>query len=275
MQEEKEKNTKIEIMGHKVEKQVLYLMIGMAVAIVLLVVGLCITFGQGKSKSAAQNISSTQQKEVVYVPEVVKEDANYTDDRKDIAALQEENPDIYAWLTIPETDVDYPILQSSRDNYYLEHTVEGTEGLPGAIYTNSCNAKDFQDAITIVYGHNMKNGSYFGALHKFEDTDFFENNKEIIVYTADRKITYKICAASAFTDEYLPSAYSVAFQEGAENLLSDLKAYGSNLDGSNFDNEVEVDDATKMLVLSTCVTGQEEHRYLVVAMKEKEELYEK
>lgn len=275
MKEDNEKNSKIEIMGHEVEKQVLYLMIGMIVAIVLLVVGLCITLGRGKSSSDSQDVASTQQKEIVYVPEVVKEEADYTDDSKDIAALQEENPDIYAWLTIPGTDVDYPILQSSRDNYYLEHTVDGAEGLPGAIYTNRCNSEDFQDAITIVYGHNMKNGSYFGALHEFEDPEFFDNHKEVEIYTADRKITYKIYAASTYTDEYLPEIYSVAFEEGAENLITDLKNYGSGVEGSNFDDDIVIDESAKLLVLSTCVTGQEEHRYLVVAVKEKEELYEK
>ena len=78
----------------------------------------------------------------------------------DFEALQQQNADIYAWIRIPETQIDYPILQHpSDDAYYLNHTVEGTEGLPGSIYTEKVNSKDFTDFNTVIYGHNMKNGT--------------------------------------------------------------------------------------------------------------------
>ena len=271
-QKKEQQKKKVTILGHEVEKPVLYMAIIIIAAVILLIVGLSISLSRGKNKEEAVN--DTEQEQVVYVPEVVKEEAVYTDEKKDIAALQEENPDIYAWITVPGTDIDYPVLQCDTDNYYLDHTVEKAEGLPGAIYTNKCNAEDFNDAITFVYGHNMKNGSYFGQLHKYEDEDFFDNNQEIDIYTIDRKIVYKIYSASTYTDDYLPDKYNVKFAEGIGNFLADLKEYGSDMQGSNFVEDMSVDDTTNLLVLSTCVSGQEEHRYLVVAVKEAEELYE-
>lgn len=62
----------------------------------------------------------------------------------DFESLRQSNADIYAWIEIPETNINYPIVQKADDDsYYLNHTIEGKEGYPGAIYTESLNAKDF------------------------------------------------------------------------------------------------------------------------------------
>ena len=263
----------LEIFGHKIEKKNLYLIIIIAVMAMTLIVTSCVNYFMSKNKKEAQQ----EAQEVLYVPEVVTEEAEYTTDKKDIAALQEDNPDIYAWIMVPGTEIDYPVLQSVTNNYYLTHTVEGAEELPGAIYTNQCNKKNFGDALTVVYGHNMKNGSYFAGLHNFEDAEFFANNREIYIYTSDRKITYKIFAASKFSDVYIPDKYGVAFAASINNFVKDLKEYGADEDGNNFADDIEIDsdEFTKVLVLSTCVSGQEENRYIVAAVKDREELYEK
>ena len=65
---------------------------------------------------------------------------------------------------------NYPVVQGGDDDtYYLNHTIDGTEGYPGSIYTERINAKDFSDFNTVIYGHNMKDGSMFMGLHNFED----------------------------------------------------------------------------------------------------------
>lgn len=77
----------------------------------------------------------------------------------DFSALQEKNPDIYAWIKIDGTTVDYPICQNFEDdNYYLTHTWERAEAADGAIFTQACNSKNFTDFNTVVYGHQMGEG---------------------------------------------------------------------------------------------------------------------
>ena len=85
----------------------------------------------------------------------------------DFADLQENtNGDIYAWIHIPDTKIDYPVLQHPTDNsYYLNHNLDGSRGYPGCIYTEDYNKKDFTDPNTVLYGHNMKNGTMFAGLH--------------------------------------------------------------------------------------------------------------
>ena len=95
----------------------------------------------------------------------------------DWAELKSENPDIYAWIYIPGTNVDYPILQHPDEkSYYLDHNIDGSEGYPGCIYTQNVNSKDWMDPNTVIYGHNMNDGSMFHDLHKFEDNAFFDEN---------------------------------------------------------------------------------------------------
>ena len=80
----------------------------------------------------------------------------------DFQTLQNMNPDIYAWIKVPGTVIDYPIAQSETDNtYYLNHSVEHDENKAGAIFTEDYNAKTFEDPNTVIYGHGMANGSMF------------------------------------------------------------------------------------------------------------------
>lgn len=80
----------------------------------------------------------------------VPEEEKKIDIPVDFDSLQKENPDIYAWITIPDTVIDYPIVQSSEDNaYYLNHSAEKTDSASGAIYSENYNKKNFDDPITL------------------------------------------------------------------------------------------------------------------------------
>ena len=70
----------------------------------------------------------------------------------DFAALQEQNPEVYAWIQIQDTNIDYPILQREGDNgYYLDHTIDGEKKTEGSIFTEDYNSKDFEDPNTVIY----------------------------------------------------------------------------------------------------------------------------
>ena len=96
----------------------------------------------------------------------------------DFEAIQAENPDVCAWIQIPGIDtIDYPILRSSADmddNYYLNHDIHKNQAFAGAIYIQKLNHKDFSDSNTLIYGHDMLNGTMFGKLRKFRDKEFFD-----------------------------------------------------------------------------------------------------
>lgn len=147
----------------------------------------------------------------------------------DFAAVQAVNPDVYAWIWIPGTNVDYPILRSEteEDDFYLNHTIERWAGLPGSIYTEKYNAADFSSPVTVVYGHNMKDGSMFANLHNYEDQGFFESNPYVYIYLPGRPLKYRIFAAVAFDDRYILGDFDFADPNEFQRYLDELKSTGN------------------------------------------------
>ncbi len=182
----------------------------------------------------------------------------------DWEALWEENEDIYAWIYIPNTNIDYPILQHpSNDTYYLEYNLDGSKGLPGCIYTEKINAKDFTDHNTLIYGHNMRNGTMFKDVHKFAEEEFFNENRFIFIYTPDELLIYDIYAAYRFTDAHILLSYDCETEAGFGMYLQMIQnSYGTT---GNF-REVEVDQTDRIITLSTCVGGQDDKRQLLQAV---------
>ena len=131
----------------------------------------------------------------------------------DFQNLQTANPDIFAWLDIPDTTISYPILRSEKEDFYLTHNADKEESQYGAIYTQNYNAADFSDFNTIIYGHNMRNGSMFAAATNYKNRDFFEQNPNIYIYTEGHILTYEVFSAFLYDDKHL--MYSFDFYDAA------------------------------------------------------------
>lgn len=179
----------------------------------------------------------------------------------DFEKLWEINPEIYAWIEIPGTSVAYPIVQSASDNsYYLNHTIEGMAGYPGSIYTEGINSKDFQDFNTMIYGHDMEDGSMFGGLHQFEDSEYLKNHETLIIYTPEHKLTYRIFMTLTYDDRHIMGSFDFSEKEEREAYLASI---------GNTDTEVTAD--SKIVTLSTCIATQPSNRFLVEAVLINEE----
>lgn len=183
----------------------------------------------------------------------------------DFEELWETNPDVYAWIVIPGTDINYPILQHpTDDSYYLNHNLDGSTGRPACIYTESLNSKDFTDNNTVIYGHNMRNGTMFAQLHKFEDKDFFDEHREIIIYLPDKVLHYKIFAVHNYDDRHL--LYSFDFSDKA--VYKDYLESIFSIDdmNANIDTEMTVTENDKIITLATCVYKKPSLRFHVQAV---------
>lgn len=175
------------------------------------------------------------------------------------------NPDIYAWICIPGTNVDYPVLQhSTDDSYYLKHNMNGTRGYPGCIYTEKLNSRDFTDFDTVIYGHNMRNASMFATLHYFENGEFFENCPYVYVYTADKVLVYEIFAAYMADNAHILYSNDFSTVEGRQQYL-ETSVKSSNA-GGNTRPDVEITTDSHILTLSTCIQGKPKNRFLVQAV---------
>lgn len=179
--------------------------------------------------------------------------------------LQAVNPDIYAWITVPGTVIDYPILQHASDNtYYLMHNIDGSYGYPGCIYTENLNSKDFTDNNTVIYGHNMKNGSMFAQLHKFEDPDFFNENREVLIYLPDEVLHYTIFAAHIYDDRHLLYSFDFTDPEVYQKYLDSI--FSTRDMSANIDKDITVTTDDQIITLVTCIGSQPNNRLLVQAV---------
>lgn len=185
--------------------------------------------------------------------------------------LQEKNSDVYSWIYIPNTNVDYPVVQPGKnlsDDFYLNHNVNRENEFAGAIYTEKQNAKDYSDPVTVLYGHNMLNGSMFKSLHKFEDAKFFKKNKYIYIYMPNHRLTYKIYAAYVYDDRHILNAFKLSDKK----VLKKYFEYTTNPNSlSKNIRKVSLDINSKIITLSTCTNGAENTRYLVQGVLIKDE----
>ena len=182
----------------------------------------------------------------------------------DFEALWEINPDIYAWITIPGTPIDYPILTNEEDSYYLNRTHDGKYGLPGSIFTDKYNSKKMNNPLTVIYGHKLADDPevMFGPLHEYADEEFMKENPYVYIYLPDKTLKYQIFSAVAFNDSYLLSAYETGTPEGFNQYIADLN---SSMTGVT-DEELDVQFGQFVITMSTCITEHQEQRWLVSAV---------
>ena len=112
----------------------------------------------------------------------------------DFEALTAENPDTIGWIRIPDTNVDYPIVQGTDNDFYLDHDFYGKESAAGSIYLDFESEADLQGRNQILYGHNMKNGSMFKDINRYKDPEYFKEHQYFSIYTPDREIKLKAVA---------------------------------------------------------------------------------
>lgn len=165
------------------------------------------------------------------------------------------NPDYVAWLTMPGTKVDYPVVQGADNEHYLNHTFEGVQNPVGCLFMDYQADGNFSGRNTIVYGHSVNNGSMFGQLYKYLDAAFLTEYSTITVVTIDgRVLTYKIFSARQ----------SDIYDSGYQNTFVDNAAFEAFAAGIGAPVGTQ-----QVLTLSTCAeTGQGDKRILVHAALE-------
>jgi len=181
----------------------------------------------------------------------------------DFAAKQAENPHIVAWIQIPGTVIDYPIMQSGNDvpeNFYLDHGPNRKANRNGSIYIQQINRADFTHPNTVLYGHNMANGSMFAAIRQYRKTSFFNKNQYIYIYTPGHILTYHVYSAFIYDNRHILNSFNFMDPEEYGAFLEQTLNPASMSRQVRKGVEVTTDD--RIITLSTC-TGNSWERYLV------------
>ncbi len=180
----------------------------------------------------------------------------------DFAALSAINGDIYAWIDMPGTVINYAVVQSEDENeFYSDHSVDGSYYSGGSIFSQRYNKRDFTDPVTVLYGHNRKNGTMFAALNDFADPTFFEKHKTVYIYIEGMVYEYTVFAAYPHSSEHLLLNHDFTDEEEFTEYFGSLKD-GVN---TNYDRDMFPLFGDKVLTLSTCYKENRMQRYLVQA----------
>ena len=192
----------------------------------------------------------------------------------DFEALWEINPSIYAWIYIPNTDIDLPILQSEPDeydSYYLHRNIYKEYEYKGSIYTQRLNSKDFTDPVTVIYGHNMLNGTMFSNLDKFYDQTFFDENAYFYIYTPGHILTYEIVSAHQYDKRHILKSFDFSNEDVFQKYLNMIQA--PNTFFYHVRDGITLTTEDRIVTLSTCM-NHGTSRYLIQGVLINDEVWE-
>ncbi|RHG25274.1 SrtB family sortase [Dorea longicatena] len=191
-----------------------------------------------------------------------------TDDGEDnptLKDLKKLNPDVKAWIQVPKTNIDYPVVQGQDDMEYINKNVYGEFELSGAIFLSCLNKDDFSDPYNLVYGHNMKNGGMFADVADFTNKEYFETHQKGKLYLTDatRKIRFFACMKVTAADAkiYHPDGYR---KENLKDLLDYIQANAVQY------RDVNVTDENSLIALSTCSEAETNGRVVLIGKLERE-----
>ena len=180
----------------------------------------------------------------------------------DFEALRENGPDIIGWLNLPDTAINYPVTQTDNNEYYLHHLYDGTYNKVGCLFADYENQADFSDRNTIIYGHNMRDGSMFAALNEYGGQSYYDGHPQMYLVTPDGGYVMEVFSAfeakpAESGSDTSPWRLSWKDDGAYTTWLSEMA------DRSVIETDVTVTSSDKVLTLSTCTPGSKS-RFIVM-----------
>lgn len=235
------------------------------VVVVAIIVACCLMFMQPAEEEAAEPVQAEEP-----AATEASEESDLPQSPIDWAEWQGINDNVYAWVSVPDTGIELPVLQHPVvENYYLEHDIYGNSTIAGAIYSQKTyNSKDFQsDPVTVLYGHTIEtNDTMFTQLHMLEDEVFFDEHPNFYIYTPEYNLTYEIISAYEWDNKLILAKYDVHnldTQQQYFDIVADPESTNKNVRA--MDRLIAGED--HIVQLSTCtVPSNSNKRYLVTGV---------
>ena len=175
-----------------------------------------------------------------------------------INAKRDINDDITAWIRIPNTRIDYPVAYYTDNDYYLNHDILKNNAASGSLFVDNRNNKEFIDFNTIIYGHNMKNGTMFGDLSNFSNMGYFSNNTSGLIFLPDKTYYLEIFAFLQIKQDNRIIYGSISgenFTEFTEYVKQNALHY----------RDIQLSEYDRIVTLSTCADDGVDSRDVVLA----------
>lgn len=212
------------------------------------------------SRSSSSNFKSNELVDnVENIGNIRIEDSKGTKVDTRFLELLKINTDIAGWLTIPDTNVDYPVVQGQDNDFYLNHDFEKKNSRYGSIFMDFRNNIEELDKNTVLYGHHMKDGMMFNNVTKYKNKMFFENHPVITFNTIYQDLKWEVFSAYVTDVEF---NYIKVSYESDSDFIEFLNTIQSK---SMYKKDFQFSSADKILSLSTCSYEFSNARFVVHA----------
>ena len=175
----------------------------------------------------------------------------------DFDALREINPDVVGWILSEGNAISYPVVQGEDNDYYLTHLFDGEQNKLGSVFMDFRSSGDFSDSNTVLYGHNMRDGSMFSALTNYADQSYYDRFPAMTLYTPEGNYTVELFAG-ILTDGQSGLICRTFGGDGEfQEYVDALK------ESSTFSCDVSVVPGDRIVTLCTCSYAYDDARYLL------------
>lgn len=202
-----------------------------------------------ETESTAETAAPTEapQESIVY-PEV------------DFDSLLAVNKDVVAWIYVEDTKINYPVLQGDDNRYYVSTLIDGRDNSAGSIFMDYRNHADLSDRHTILYGHNMKNGTMFADICSYRTQEYYDAHPIGLIMTPEQNYCFDIVAG------YVASLADPAWQLEFVSDEDALQWLEDSIARSSFTSRVQPELGDRIITLSTCSYEFNEARFVLVGV---------
>ena len=237
------------------KKRILNIAIYLILFLILICSGFKLYFWYKDKKN---NDETTEQlKSNVKLEKIKKDNSNNEKYIVDFKKLKSENSDVVAYIKVNNTNIEYPIVKTSNNNFYLNHSFDKSKNSRGWIFADYKNKFDNTDKNIVIYGHNMRDESMFGSLKNILNEEWYNNaeNNNITFLTEKENYIYKVFSIYKIESEDYYIKTNFKNDEDYEKFLNTIK----NRSIKNFDINLNIND--KIITLSTCANN---NKYRIV-----------
>lgn len=200
------------------------------------------------------NLDFEEVERVEEAEEVEKKTLNFAINFDD---LFEENKDIVGWIYSENTPINYPIVQSSDNDYYLRRLLDGSGNIAGSIFMDYRNSADLTDLNTLIYGHNMKNDTMFGSLKKYRHQEYYDKHPNMYLSTPEGDFYIELIAG--YETDIFSNIYILPETKEELDVL-----YEEIIERSTFETKASFQEGDRLITFSTCSNGPDTSRYVLV-----------
>lgn len=250
--------------------------IGLFVSVILIITGGIvltrdqITYSQGidsydeirsqlnlvELEESMKQVQDNPETDEQYLPDEEASDDTASEDR--FSVLSEVNSDVRAWIWQEGTCIDYPVVIGEDNTYYLNHLFNGEKNKLGCLFIDYRNNGDFSDRNTVIYGHNMKNGTMFHSITDYKDPAVYATRPTMTIYTPDGTYNLELFAGVIISGDEQFVKFDFSSEEEFLSYAEQLK------ENSTFESDVAVLPGDRLVTLCTCSYEFDNYRYELV-----------